>query len=205
MPAALLRPLTVRKLVELLRPLPARERATILAQSVHEGTMTRVGADQILIALALDGNGLSARRHAQHYALSRRQAQRNVILGNPHDPKPFTAEARQQWLPADVSGRRSARTRARGTDTPRRGLVAMPPERTRYAQFEFFDPDPLQTYPVSSQRASSLELMRTGRGSKVWTIHQIGPAIGFCSPCLPAILSGLCRSLNTFAANASRS
>ena len=51
---ALLRPLSVRKLVELLRPLPGRERAAILAQAVHEGTLTRVGADQILFALALD-------------------------------------------------------------------------------------------------------------------------------------------------------
>ena len=56
MPVALLRPPSVRKLVELLRPLSARERATILAQAVHEGTMTRVGADQVLIAIALDGN-----------------------------------------------------------------------------------------------------------------------------------------------------
>ena len=54
MPDALLRPLSVRKLVELLRPLSARERATILAQAVREGTMTRVGVDQLLIALALD-------------------------------------------------------------------------------------------------------------------------------------------------------
>ena len=62
---ALLRSLTVRKLVELLRPLPARERAVILAQAVHEGTMTRIGADQVLIALALDANGLSMTRAAQ--------------------------------------------------------------------------------------------------------------------------------------------
>ena len=54
MPVALLRPPSVRKLVELLRPLSARERATILAQAVREGTMTRVGVDQGLIALALD-------------------------------------------------------------------------------------------------------------------------------------------------------
>jgi len=51
---ALLRPLTVHKLVKLLRPMPARERATILAQAVREGVMTRVGVDQVLIALALD-------------------------------------------------------------------------------------------------------------------------------------------------------
>ena len=54
MSVALLRPLTVRKLVELLRPLPARERAAILAQAVHEGTMTRVGADQVLLAIAFE-------------------------------------------------------------------------------------------------------------------------------------------------------
>ena len=61
MSVALLRPPTVRKLVELLRPLPVRERATILAQAVHEGTMTRVGADQVLIAIVLGSNGLSVR------------------------------------------------------------------------------------------------------------------------------------------------
>jgi len=65
MSVALLRPPAVRKLVALLRPLPARERATILAQAVHEGTMTRVGADQVLIALVLDVNGLSVTRAAQ--------------------------------------------------------------------------------------------------------------------------------------------
>jgi len=54
MSVVLLRPPAVRKLVGLLRPLPARERATILAQAVREGTMTRVGVDQLLIALALD-------------------------------------------------------------------------------------------------------------------------------------------------------
>jgi len=56
MSVALLRPPAVRKIVALLRPLPARERATILAQAVHEGTMTRVGADQVLFALAFDGS-----------------------------------------------------------------------------------------------------------------------------------------------------
>ena len=65
MSVALLRPPTVRKLVELLRSLPARERAAILAQAVHEGTMTRVGADQVLIALALNDNDLSVTRAAQ--------------------------------------------------------------------------------------------------------------------------------------------
>ena len=53
MSVALLRPPAVRKIVGLLRPLPVRERTTILAQAVHEGTMTRIGADQVLIALAL--------------------------------------------------------------------------------------------------------------------------------------------------------
>ena len=65
MSVALLRPPAVRKLVALLRPLPAREREAILAQAVHEGTMTRVGADQVLIALVLDVNGLSVTRAAQ--------------------------------------------------------------------------------------------------------------------------------------------
>ena len=53
-PVALLRSLTVRKLVVLLRPLSARERTAILAQAVHEGILTRIGADQVLFALALD-------------------------------------------------------------------------------------------------------------------------------------------------------
>ena len=60
MPVALLQPLSVRKLVELLRPLPARERAAILAQAVHERTMMRVEADQVLFALALDDKSRSA-------------------------------------------------------------------------------------------------------------------------------------------------
>jgi len=64
-PVALLRPPAVRKLVELLRPMPARERTAILAQALHEGTMTRAGADQVLIALVLDVNGLSVTRAAQ--------------------------------------------------------------------------------------------------------------------------------------------
>ena len=58
--AALLRRPTVRRLVELLRPLSVRERTTILAQAIHEGTMTRVGADQVLFALAFDGASLLA-------------------------------------------------------------------------------------------------------------------------------------------------
>ena len=56
--AVLLRPPTVRRLTELLRPLSVRERTTILAQAIYEGTMTRVGADQVLIALVLDVNDL---------------------------------------------------------------------------------------------------------------------------------------------------
>ena len=55
-PVAVLRPRLVRGLVELLSPLPARKRTTILAQAIQ--TMTRVGADQVLIALVLDVNDL---------------------------------------------------------------------------------------------------------------------------------------------------
>jgi len=55
-PVAVLRPRPVRKLVALLRSLSVRERTTILAQAIHEGTMTRVGADQVLFAIAFDGN-----------------------------------------------------------------------------------------------------------------------------------------------------
>ena len=55
MSAALLRLLPAREVVELLRPLPDRERTTILAQAVHEGTLTRVGADQVLLAIAFHG------------------------------------------------------------------------------------------------------------------------------------------------------
>ena len=60
MSVVLLRPPAVRKIVALLLPLPARERAAILAQAVHEGTMMRVGADQVLFALALDDKSRSA-------------------------------------------------------------------------------------------------------------------------------------------------
>ena len=59
--AALLRLLPVPRIVELLRSLPVRERTTILAQAVREGTMTRAGADQVLIAVVLEQNGLSVR------------------------------------------------------------------------------------------------------------------------------------------------
>jgi hypothetical protein len=53
-PVAVLRPRLVRGLVELLSPLPVRERTTILAQAIHEGALTRVGADQVLFALAFN-------------------------------------------------------------------------------------------------------------------------------------------------------
>jgi len=58
-PVALLRPCPSASLSSYCGPLPARERAAILAQAVHEGTMTRAGTDQVLIALALDVNGRS--------------------------------------------------------------------------------------------------------------------------------------------------
>ena len=74
-PVALLRPPAVRKLVVLLRSLPVRERTTILAQAIHEGTMTRVGADQVLFALAFDGKPGDTCSIAP---CSRRQAQRNT-------------------------------------------------------------------------------------------------------------------------------
>jgi hypothetical protein len=63
-----LRLLPVRGIVELLRSLPVRARTTILAQAIHEGTMTRAGADQVLIAIVLKQNGLSVRWHAQQCA-----------------------------------------------------------------------------------------------------------------------------------------
>jgi len=69
---ALLRPPAVRKLVALLRPLPVRERTTILAQAIHEGTLTRVAADQVLFALAWTATTTDT----QHYVLSQGQAQR---------------------------------------------------------------------------------------------------------------------------------
>ena len=62
MPAGLLRPPTVRRLAELLRPLPVRERTTILAQAVSEGSMTRAGADQVLIAIAMGAERRSTSR-----------------------------------------------------------------------------------------------------------------------------------------------
>ena len=74
-PDALLRPPAVRKLVALLRPLPVRERTAILAQAIHEGNMTRIGADQVLIALAFEGKPGDTCSIAP---CSRRQAQRNT-------------------------------------------------------------------------------------------------------------------------------
>jgi len=73
--AVLLRPPTVRRVAELLRPLPVRERTTILAQVVREGTMTRAGADQVLFALAFDGK---PRDSCNIAPCSRRRAQRNT-------------------------------------------------------------------------------------------------------------------------------
>jgi len=75
MATVLLRPPTVRRLAELLRPLPARERTTILAQAIQEETMTRVWADQVLIAIAFDGK---PRDTCDIAPCSRRQAQRNT-------------------------------------------------------------------------------------------------------------------------------
>ena len=79
-PVALLRPRPSARLVALLRPLPVRERTTILAQAVHEGTMTRVGADQVLFALAFDGKPGDTCSIAP---CSRRQAQRNTSANPP--------------------------------------------------------------------------------------------------------------------------
>ena len=74
-PVALLRPSTVSKLVAVLRPLPVRERTAILAQAIHEGIMTRVGADQVQIALAFGGKPGDTCSIAP---CSRRQAQSNT-------------------------------------------------------------------------------------------------------------------------------
>ena len=51
--ATLLRPLAVRRLAELLRPLPVPVWTSILAQAIREGSMTRAGADQVRIAIVL--------------------------------------------------------------------------------------------------------------------------------------------------------
>jgi hypothetical protein len=53
MAAILLRPPAVRRLAELLRPLPVYVWTAILAQAIREGTMTRAGADQVRIAIVL--------------------------------------------------------------------------------------------------------------------------------------------------------
>jgi hypothetical protein len=62
--AALLRLTTVRKVVALLRPLPVRKRVTILALAVRDGSMTRVWADQVQIALTLTNNGEARSRRS---------------------------------------------------------------------------------------------------------------------------------------------
>ena len=60
---ALLQPPLVRSLVELLHSLPVLERTTLLAQAIRKGTMTRVGADQVLFALAWSATAAQRRRH----------------------------------------------------------------------------------------------------------------------------------------------
>ena len=61
--AALLRPPEVRRLVELLRSLSVRERTTILARAIREGAMTRLGADQVVFALAWTATVAQRQRH----------------------------------------------------------------------------------------------------------------------------------------------
>ena len=51
--AMLLRPPTVRRLADLLRPLPVSEWTAILVQAIRQGTITRAGADQVRIAIVL--------------------------------------------------------------------------------------------------------------------------------------------------------
>ena len=51
--ATLLRPPVVRRLAELLRPLPVPVWTSILAQAIREGSMTRAGADEVRIAIVL--------------------------------------------------------------------------------------------------------------------------------------------------------
>jgi hypothetical protein len=60
-PVAVLRPRLVRGLVELLSPLPARKRTTILAQAIQ--TMTRVGADQVVFVIAWTTTAAQRQRH----------------------------------------------------------------------------------------------------------------------------------------------
>jgi len=61
--AALLPSPDVRRLVELLRSLTVRERTTILAQAIREGAMTRLGADQVVFALAWTATAAQRQRH----------------------------------------------------------------------------------------------------------------------------------------------
>jgi hypothetical protein len=70
--------------------------------------MTRVGANQVLFALALDDKG---RSDAQDCAVPRRQAQRNVILGNPHgdEPEPAVMKAARS-SPKKVPGTKLRKT-----------------------------------------------------------------------------------------------
>ena len=51
--AVLLTPTAVRRLAELLGPLPVSVWTAILAQAIREGTMTRAAADQVRIAIVL--------------------------------------------------------------------------------------------------------------------------------------------------------
>ena len=61
--AALLRPPDVRRLVALLNSLTVRERTTILARAIREGAMTRLGADQVVFALAWTATAAQRQRH----------------------------------------------------------------------------------------------------------------------------------------------
>ena len=79
---ALLRPPAVRKLAALLRPLPVRERTTILAQAIHEGTLSRVGADQVLFALAWTATTTDTRSVAPHLK-DKRSATASAIVNEP--------------------------------------------------------------------------------------------------------------------------
>ena len=73
------------------------------------------------------------------------------------------------------------------------------------AGLAYFDPQwPVLTLGLICHCASFRNQREPGKIQKVWTLYQIGPAIGFCSLCHPVISSGSCRSLNRFAANAGR-
>ena len=82
MTRALLRPPAVRKLVALLRPLPVRERTTILAQAIHEGILSRVGADQVLFALAWTATTTDTRSVAPRLK-DKRSATASAIVNEP--------------------------------------------------------------------------------------------------------------------------